>query len=87
MSEVTDAEIEAGLTELLDERNALGDGCFGCGYGGWWGPGLIERNKTHYRQTIKRVIEAAKLAQTVQSAPVTRTRQKIELPSGGTNNV
>ncbi len=60
VSEVNDAEIEAALQELLHERNSTGDGCFGCGYGGFWGPNTIANNKHRYREMLKRILEAAK---------------------------
>ncbi len=60
VSGVSDAEVEAALQELLHERNSIGDGCFGCGYGGWWGPNTIANNKHRYQEMLKRVLEAAR---------------------------
>lgn len=87
MPNVTDAEVDAALQELLHERNSLGDGCFGCGYGGFWTEHNINNNKPFYREMIKRVLEAVKQAHasspTVLSPPptVSRPRPVLEVDS------
>ncbi len=58
--EVSDAEVEAALQELLHERNSIGDGCFGCGDGRLWGPHIIATNRHRYQEMLKRILEAAR---------------------------
>lgn len=60
MSDVSEAEIDAALQELLHERNSLGDGCFGCGSGDHWGEKQIHGRIPYYREMLKRILEAAK---------------------------
>lgn len=66
--EVNEAEIDAALQELLHERHVRGDGCFGCGYGGFWTQSTIDNNTPFYRYMLKNILEAARPYQT-QSVP------------------
>jgi len=73
--DVSETEVEAALQELLHERNALGDGCFGCGYGGWWTPAHITNRIPFYRDMLKRILEVAKKA----NGPVSVSRPRLRL--------
>jgi len=53
----TEKQIEAALEEIL--KHDMGDGCFGCGYGGWWTPGQIDNMKPHWRKMLRHVINAS----------------------------
>jgi hypothetical protein len=58
----SDEQIERGVKELMDDRNSYGDGCFGCGYGGFWTVNNIDENaeiKAHYRKLVRNVLVAA----------------------------
>jgi hypothetical protein len=57
----SDEQIERGVAELLDDRNQYGDGCFGCGYGGFWTVNFFndEDTKAHWRKLVRNVLVAA----------------------------
>ena len=70
MSEVSEAEVDAALQELLHERNRTGDGCFGCGSGVHWGETQIHSRIPFYRDMLKRILEAAKGTHTPEKPSV-----------------